>query len=332
MAAPLSFRREPADAADLAATSMRPEGNVLGSRTLPLHEGADLAQPPLLQPRVPVLERWLSPASVSRHQHGCVSYATDGRFMHGTACLDETAAGGLEAAAERAYAAIFEVLAASDCTHLARLWNYIADINEAGSGLERYRQFNVGRQRAFLAAQRSAFAGAPAACAMGTRQGPLTVHFLAGRTALRMVENPRQLSAYHYPERYGPRSPTFSRAAVLDLDDAWEALFISGTASIVGHESLHMADVRRQAEETLDNIDAVLRSTPGQAHRAEDLWLTIYLRHAGDLEAVREVIARRLGGGSRAELEAVYLRADICRAELLVEIEAHSILRRDARA
>jgi enamine deaminase RidA (YjgF/YER057c/UK114 family) len=331
MMAPLSFGREPADAVDLAA-STEPEVHVLDNRTLPLNESADLAQPALLWPRVPMLERWLSPASVSHHRHGCVRYATDGRFLHGTACVHETAAGGLEAAAERAYAAIFEVLSASNCNHLARLWNYMADINEAGSGLERYRQFNVGRQRAFLAAERSAFAGAPAACAMGTRQGPLTVHFLAGRTALSMVENPRQLSAYHYPERYGPRSPTFSRAAVLDLDDGWEGLFISGTASIVGHESLHMADVRRQAEETLANIDAILQSTPGRAHRAEDLCLTVYLRHAADLEAVREVIARRLGARSRAVLEAAYLRADICRAELLVEIEAHSILRRDARA
>ncbi len=57
------------------------------------------------------------------------------------------------------------------CPHLLRLWNYFSDINEDSDGLERYRHFNVGRQQAFLDAKRSAFEGAPAACALGTRSG-----------------------------------------------------------------------------------------------------------------------------------------------------------------
>jgi len=49
------------------------------------------------------------------------------------------------------------------------------------------------------------------------------------------------------------------------------------------------------------------------------LQLTVYLRHAGDLPAVRALVEARAG-------QAIYLHADICRAELLVEIEAHSLV------
>ena len=331
-AASLAFGRSAIGSERCGADLAEPRSPLLGSRALTCQEGVDLAQPPLLHPRLEMVEDWHGGAPVSRHRHGCVSYATDGRWAYGTASIDDRAAGSLEAAAERVYAEIFEALAASGCTQVQRFWNYMADINDASSGLERYRQFNIGRQRAFVSAQRSAFHGAPAACAMGTRQGPLTVHFLAGRTAPRMVENPRQLSAYAYPDRYGPRSPTFSRAAVVDVGGGREALFISGTASILGHETVHIGDVRLQTEETLDNIEAVLQATPGRAHRAEDLCFTVYVRHPHDLAVVQDVFNARLGGHSAAVREAVYLRADICRAELLVEIEAQSIVAREDRA
>jgi enamine deaminase RidA (YjgF/YER057c/UK114 family) len=194
------------------------------------------------------------------------------------------------------------------------------------AAVERYRLFNLGRQRAFIAARRSAFEGAPAACALGTRGGPLTVHFLAGRSPTRPVENPRQVSAYHYPRGYGPRSPTFSRAALADLGAHREGLFISGTASIVGHESRHAGDVRRQTVETLANIAAVLQASAAVSrarHVAEALDYTVYVRRAADLAAVQAVIEGHFGAASQAVQRAIYLRADICRPDLLVEIEAH---------
>ncbi|WP_416136133.1 Rid family hydrolase [Aquabacterium sp. A7-Y] len=182
-----------------------------------------------------------------------------------------------------------------------------------------------------MAARRSAFDGSPAACALGTEGGMLTVHFLAGRRPPRAVENPRQVSAYHYPKEYGPRSPTFSRAAVAELGPGREALFISGTASIVGHATLHHGDVRRQTEETMANIEAVLRaaaphSRAPDAHRIDALDYTVYVRDSRDLDAVQQTFERFIGPRSAGAREAIYLRADICRADLLVEIEAQNIV------
>ena len=260
-------------------------------------------------------------------QRGRVHYATDGHWLHGSIALDDRRiAGGLQAAAREAYAALFEVLADSPCPHVLRLWNYLPDINvDDGSG-ERYRQFNVGRQQAFIDAQCSAFAGAPAACALGSTAGEFRVALLAGRSAPLAIENPLQVSAYDYPIDYGPRSPTFSRAAVADAGGGRRALFISGTASIVGHASVHVGDVRRQTQQTLDHIDALCSeasSRCGAVFAACDLVCTIYVRHAEDLPAVRDEFERHVGLASKAATEALYVRADVCRAELLVEIEAH---------
>ena len=301
--------------------------NVLGAREL---GGADDSLP-LLWPAGRVADVWRGAAPVQAWRTGHVHFATDGQWLHGCVELAEAGVekgfeGGLHAAARQAYAELFGVLAGSACPHLLRLWNYLPDINGDDGPGERYRQFNAGRQQAFLEAQRSAFDGSPAACALGGTHGPLRVYFLAGQHAPLAIENPRQVSAYHYPTHYGPRSPTFSRAAVADAGAGMQALFISGTASIVGHASVHLGDVRRQTQETLANVE-VLRLAAVRSARApfdaQRLAYTIYLRDAADLPAVRDEFERHVGPASAAATEALYVRADVCRADLLVEIEAH---------
>jgi chorismate lyase / 3-hydroxybenzoate synthase len=137
---------------------------------------------------------------------------------------------------------------------------------------------------------------------------------------VRHVENPRQVSAYHYPQRYGPRAPTFSRAALAEAGDGRLGLFISGTASIVGHESVHPGDVRAQVRETLANLQAVLANASSKSTvrwSLRDVQGVVYVRHAHDYEAVVDALGRDAG-------EMVFLHADICRRELDVEIEGHA--------
>jgi enamine deaminase RidA (YjgF/YER057c/UK114 family) len=147
------------------------------------------------------------------------------------------------------------------------------------------------------------------------------VYFLAGRTPPVAIENPRQVSAYRYPADYGPRSPTFSRAALARLPGQ-ELLFVSGTASIVGHQTMHVGDVAGQTRETVANIAAVLaeanRASLTQAYDLGELSYRAYLRHAEDLPRVRALLDELLG--PRAAV--VYVQADICRADLLMEVEA----------
>jgi chorismate lyase / 3-hydroxybenzoate synthase len=336
--AALTFRRAHLDPG--TPTALTPAltsalgGRVFADRatlaSLPVVAGHRPLAMELLAPVGAVFDAWFGAASAAPHKLGCVRYVTDGHWLHGCAEVDEARfEGGLQAASRQAYADLFAVLAASPSPHLLRLWNHFTDMNLETGGIERYRQFNAGRQQAFTDAGRSAFEGAPAACALGTTSGPLQVYFLAGPQPPLAIENPRQVSAYRYPARYGARSPTFSRAALAAVGGGRQVLFISGTASIVGHETVHPGDVRRQTEESLANIAAVLDAAAARAGvplPVQDLSCTVYLRHAADLAAVRDGFERVVGAHSAAAREAFYLRADICRADLLVEIEAHGFV------
>jgi len=260
---------------------------------------------------------------------GIARWRTDGHWLLGAIDLDEAVEGqGLTELAQRAYRDLFRTLEQAGTPHLQRIWNYLPRINADGGGLERYRQFNLGRQEAFFEAGRAAFEGAPAACALGIRQGSLCIRFLAGQIAPLPIENPRQVSAYRYPETYGPRSPTFSRAALAELGGGDVALFISGTASIIGHETVHLGDVRAQTAETLRNLTAVIdaaNSRTSARFALPALEAVVYVRHVADAPVVRQVLVDALGEDAPTVRQAVYLEADICRQDLLVEIEAHAV-------
>jgi len=262
-------------------------------------------------------------------RHG-VRYRHDGGLLFGVIEVAEDVSvpgedGGpvLQRAARQAYEAVFRLLAEEGYPHLWRIWNYLPNINQESDGLERYRQFNIGRYRAFEAAGRLVMDSIPAASALGVCSGPLSVAFLAGRTPTRSIENPRQLSAFRYPADYGPCSPTFSRAALGHYAGA-EWLFVSGTASIVGHESMHPGDPAAQTRELLANLDAVLAEasscSAGPPYRLSELSARVYVRHPEHLVLVQAELARGLGGRA----QRVYLQADVCRADLLVEVEAQA--------
>ncbi|CAM5795226.1 chorismate transformation enzyme, FkbO/Hyg5 family [Rhizobacter fulvus] len=325
---PLLFRRVWLDAGAPPVDA----AHALGGRVVG-HDAAALNSPLLARPG-PAHDWWLGGCVGAVQQHGCVQFVTDGDWLHGVAEIDDQAV-GLQAASHRAYTDLFAVLAQNRSPNLLRLWNYLADINRETGGSERYRQFNAGRQQAFIEARRSAFEGSPAACALGTRDGPLRVYFLAGRRPPLAIENPRQVSAYRYPDTYGPRSPTFSRAALVDAGGGRDALFISGTASIVGHATVHIGDVKRQTEESLLNIDTVRQvaaERAGVPFPADALSYTVYVRRADDLAVIREVFEQAVGADTPAARDAIYLQADICRSELLVEIEAHGFALRKTPA
>ncbi|CAN5431921.1 pteridine-dependent deoxygenase [soil metagenome] len=283
----------------------------------------------VLSPGGPVADVWQAGNDVAIGTTGAAHWRSDGQWAIGRIDLDESAEGQtLEILAQRAYQDLFQALKDTDCPHLLRIWNYLPRINADGGGLERYRQFNLGRQKAFLDAGQAAFDGAPAACALGIRQGALGIRFLAGQRAPVPIENPRQVSAYRYPSAYGPRAPTFSRAALAELGGGSIALFISGTASIVGHESVHVGDVAAQTQETLRNLAAVIDAARQRTDAPFDvaaLDAVVYVRHAADASVVRSVLQAELGAASQTVREAVFLEADVCRQDLLVEIEAHAV-------
>lgn len=261
---------------------------------------------------------------------GPIHYRMNDELLFGVISLDELEfsqgqlqddISPLQQATEAAYRQIFELIDELGYSHLYRFWNYMTDINGTSHDLERYRQFNVGRKHVLMQSSREAGAELPAACALGLVKGQLSIAFLVGKTAAAAIENPRQIKAYDYPEQYGPRTPSFSRAALLKSGSQF-TLFISGTASIVGHQTQHASDIAAQTRETLLNLEAVIAEANrilGQPQfNLQDTFLRVYIRHAKDLHPVRAELQHYLKGG----IKAVFIQADICRHDLLVEIEA----------
>ena len=277
-----------------------------------------------------ICEIWYGTGELNQGRVGEIHYRHDADVLFGVVLVAEAQFSAqpdktpLQQATGSAYHQVFNLLESLDYPYLFRFWNYIADINTHSFGLERYRQFNLGRQDAFLAHGREVVGNVPAACALGFGQisetATLTIAFMAGRVAPRGIENPRQISAYQYPEEYGPRSPTFSRASLVKMGND-EVLFISGTASIVGHATLHPCDVIAQTRETVANLEAVLTEANAVSKTCFDLaslHYKVYVRHVHDLDTVRAELERLVGG----KLNAIYLQADVCREDLLLEIEA----------
>ena len=276
-------------------------------------------------------EIWKTTQPVGAGTFGDVTYRCSRDFLFGsiTLAVADLPDGNhglihppIQNAAELAYQQIFGLLDRHRYPGLLRIWNFVPDINGVSYGLEHYRQFNIGRQDAFLAHSRlPSRQNIPAASALGSVDGPLVVYFLAARRNSVAVENPRQISAYHYPQEYGPSSPTFSRAGWVDLGQQ-KILFISGTASIIGHQTRHGGNVAAQTRESMANIAAVVAETNRIAARSSyelnDLSYKVYLRHITDLPIVRAELDLLLTPSA----SVVYLQADICRSDLLVEIEA----------
>lgn len=324
-----------ASAAPLADVVSRETTRPLGATLLGASSDGSLAAcpiqhifAPLLGSTAPVIrEIWLVDQVVTSGNSEGVAWSRSGDLLYGVIELDEAefaampAGSALQTASLEAYRRIFRLLDAEQLPHLWRVWNYLAAINVEADGLERYRQFNIGRQDAFLEYRRGATGNVPAACAIGLESGPLSIAFMAGAQPAVAVENPRQVSAYDYPAEYGPRSPTFSRAALVYLPDQ-EILFISGTASIVGHRTVHPDDVIGQCRESLANVAAVVdeanRLARSAAYCLSELVYRVYVRHAVHFPLVRETLVGLIGTAA----EVVYLQADICRHDLLLEIEA----------
>ncbi|MEM6999524.1 MAG: hypothetical protein AAF529_01970 [Pseudomonadota bacterium] len=222
----------------------------------------------------------------------------------------------IEAETERLYR---QLLSLGVGYNLHRIWHFVPQINNAcGADVDRYMLFCKGRAQVLCdpieAGTQVPFTDQqlPPASAVGTSGKRLAIAFLAGDAPIQPVENPLQVPAYQYPQRYGPRPPSFARAGRLH-----EQLIVSGTASIRQSESLHAGDINAQLDLALENIDIVAKAAQHPLPRP-GIRARVYVKQAdqwhADLEAHPMLRDTRLN----------VVQADICRNELLVEVEVSS--------
>jgi enamine deaminase RidA (YjgF/YER057c/UK114 family) len=149
---------------------------------------------------------------------------------------------------------------------------------------------------------------AGAACVMGA----WAVQPLEGATRVAEVASPLQCPAPAY-------GSSFSRAMEIASGGS-RRLLVSGTASIApGGETLWPGDTRKQIEQTMEVVAAILRSRDmnlGDVVRA-----TAYFKHRADTV----LFEKWLQAHELQTMPHVLVHCDICRGDLLFELEADAV-------
>lgn len=218
-------------------------------------------------------------------------------------------------------------------SHVVRIWNYIENITgiftEESGTYQNYQVFNDVRTCWY---NRYDFKnGYPSSTGIGMYKGGIVMEFIAVSSALNQilpVKNMFQTDACLYPDKVLAGSPCkgltkistpkFERGMLIEEQNS-RTLFISGTASIVNEKTIGPRNIRKQVETTLDHIHFLFgncqRNIPDN-QQENDLYFRVYVRHPEYLPIVRSLCEVGLSSG-----HGQYLIADICRTDLLVEIE-----------
>lgn len=270
---------------------------------------------PIDQPTL--FEGWWYRGAVNRLQRGNVQLAECDHFTAALIQKPETDPSAIRELTRDAYRELYASLDIAKHDRIVRIWNYFGQINRGSEDRERYRQFSIGRAEAFEEIGiTDEFL--PPGTAIGTvADSTLSIIALASNNGFLPCENPRQLSAYCYPAEHGPRSPKFSRGGMVSFADS-QLFLMSGTASIVGHRSAHPLDTAAQTLETLRNIKSLLAQTDDEGSEWSSKVIRVYLRNPEDRAQTAPIVERWLADSG---FQLAYLQGDICRTELLVEID-----------
>ena len=239
-----------------------------------------------------------------------------------------------------AFEQVVEILGKEGMTmdHIIRQWNYVGEIlkmNDAdGRCLQNYQVFNEVRGQFYK--QYRTRKDFPAATGIGVKIPGVTIDFcaiksLVNRVASVPVNNPNQQNAYVYGQEVlvGSASatnavkqpPQFERGRLLKMP-GYSTLFLSGTASIIGQETIGIGDVEQQTRVTIDNLERLSKSPEGFSNR--ETWsynlLRVYVKNEKDFPVVQQICTQYF-----PNVPMVFVQADVCRDNLLVEIEGEMV-------
>ncbi|MEG1464696.1 MAG: hypothetical protein RSC11_07345 [Mucinivorans sp.] len=212
---------------------------------------------------------------------------------------------------------------------ISRQWNYIEQITCLNQGRQNYQEFNDARSEFYSTT--SWKEGYPAATGIGTSFGGVMVEIDAAHLSwarIIAIDNSLQVAAHEYSKQVllGSKmlsTPKFERAKAVDYGDGKVKIYISGTAAIRGEESLVGVGITEQTIATLENIEFLCSPENLATHsitvnsKVQYNSLRVYLKFRSDYMTTRDIIEKRYGTG----LPVLYVLTDVCRDELLVEIE-----------
>ncbi|GHT35130.1 PTS cellobiose transporter subunit IIC [Bacteroidia bacterium] len=204
---------------------------------------------------------------------------------------------------------------------IIRQWNYIEQITSFREENQHYQSFN--NVRGDFYAKTTWENGYPAATGIGANLGGVLVDldaavFSSPSAYTTPIDNPLQVAAHAYSDKVletakqKKATPKFERAKSMTFDNR-RLIYISGTAAIRGEESLKGVGLARQLQATMENIARLTGP-------ARPIILRVYLK-----DKALNAEAERLMNEYRLDIPVSYMWADVCRDELLIEIEGIAI-------
>jgi enamine deaminase RidA (YjgF/YER057c/UK114 family) len=246
-----------------------------------------------------------------------------------------------EKAARAAFEKVSEVLKRENLSfnNLVRQWNYIGNIIDVKDGFQNYQVFNEVRSEYYKRYRDITIF--PSATGVGMKTEGVILDFCAVKlpetAIIRAISNPEQIDAYQYDQRVlagntGEKRPVknpplFERALIIP-NVTFSTLFISGTASILGQNTVGKGDIKKQIITTIENIKSFtveerIKEVSGKTelNPGEMKLLRVYVKNKDDFSGARKACERYFPG-----VKAVFIEADICRDDLLIEIEAEMLI------
>jgi enamine deaminase RidA (YjgF/YER057c/UK114 family) len=240
----------------------------------------------------------------------------------------------IEEASERAFETTLRILGQEGLSirNIIRQWNYIENIAivEDPAAPQNYQDFNDVRARYYDQVQFDQ--GYPAATGIGQDTGGVIIGFIAlsdsDIISIKPIMNPGQIDAHQYSKivlegnSVQKCTPKFERAKLVSIGEG-NYIYVSGTASILGEKTVHLGDVEKQTQTTIENIKRLFsrenQDSLGLDFNVEKInfsHLRVYVKHKEDIPAVQKVCDAELNCKS-----SLFLESDVCRENLLVEIE-----------
>lgn len=217
---------------------------------------------------------------------------------------------------------------------IVRQWNYIERITEFNGEHQHYQDFNDSRSHFYASCAWKH--GYPAATGIGTQLGGILIDLNVVRAKTEKfqyvpLDNELQVAAHAYSQNVllgsedevfkQKTTPKFERAKAV-VGEEKGMVYISGTAAIRGEQSLEGVGILVQTGTTMENISFLISKVnlnkhgvyPTDEPRIE--MLRVYLKNPEDVTAVKVYMEHLF-----TAVPISYLLADVCRDELLVEIE-----------
>jgi len=233
---------------------------------------------------------------------------------------------------EYSFAAVKKILDNEnlDFSDIVRQWNYVPNILKQcdiqGKTYQNYQILNEIREKYY---SKDKFKnGYPSATGIGTGYGNFSIDFITlnnnEEVKVKRLSNPNQDDAHAYNQIHlignaingqTKKPPLFERAKLLTTKDE-NILFISGTASIIGQETVGKDDIKQQTLTTISNIEKLIKQPASESEKTEITYLRAYVKNPDDIETVKAICEKEYQG-----VDIAYLQAEVCREELLVELE-----------